>query len=100
MEEWWEWDVERTTGTVQMREMETALRETMAENKKVHELCGRLLRENEELKAKLRELAVVSMLYDAAKDELEELREELQQRDKSGSDQGSDRPPVALPTNK
>lgn len=81
MEEWWSLEVESTTPIVSPREMEMALKESLSENRKVHELCGKLLRENEELKAKVRELAVVSMLYDATKDELEAVRKELEQRD-------------------
>ena len=81
MEEWWSLEVESTTPIVSPREMEMALKESLLENRKVHELCGRLLRENEELKAKVRELAVVSMLYDATKDELEAVRQEMEKRD-------------------
>jgi len=56
-----------------MTELENALRETLEENRTVHELCRRLSQENGELKKQIKELSLVSVLYEAAKKELAEL---------------------------
>jgi hypothetical protein len=54
-------------------ELEIALRDVLSENKRIHELCAVLTRENTILKEASRQLQVVSMLYDVAKMELDEL---------------------------
>lgn len=56
-----------------MTELEDALRETLEENRTVHELCRKLTRENTELKKQIKELSLVSVLYEVAKKELAEL---------------------------
>ena len=53
-------------------ELEVALRDALTENKRIHELCSILTRENDILKEASKQLQVVSMLYDVAKMELEE----------------------------
>ncbi|PJF16790.1 hypothetical protein PSACC_03385 [Paramicrosporidium saccamoebae] len=62
-----------------MDSMETALRETLVENRRVHELCETLRGENIELRGRVGELAVVTMLYEVAKAEIEELTKKLAQ---------------------
>jgi hypothetical protein len=67
--------------------MEAALRETLAENQQIHQICKSLKEENEELRGKVGELAVVTMLYEAAKAEIEELSKMLENL-ATGSDNG------------
>lgn len=62
----------RAEGERQM-ELERALRETLVENRRLHGLADRLLRENEELRDRVKQLDLVSMLYEAAKSEIEAL---------------------------
>lgn len=68
-------------------DMEAALRETLAENQQIHQICKSLKEENEELRGKVGELAVVTMLYEAAKAEIEELSKMLENL-ATGSDNG------------
>lgn len=60
-----------------MKEMEAALRETLEENRRLHDECSKLRERNESLVVKTKQLDVVTMLYDAAKSEIEELSKRL-----------------------
>lgn len=51
--------------------LQMALKDALEENHRVHLLATRTLTENAELKSQLRHLATISMLYDAAKTELD-----------------------------
>jgi hypothetical protein len=73
-----------------MDSMETALRETLAENRRVHGLCETLRNENAELQGKVGELAIVTMLYEVAKTEIEELTMKLAHLSPLDSESGSD----------